>query len=155
MTIQIRKMKLQDIEQVLKLCDQIREYHRNILDGYFTHQDDELEKEILLESLHSDDKLPLVAVDENEIVGVLLAEKRNTPWLENSKIAHIFNFGVVEEARGKGIAKLMMDSFFAECKKEDIKEIKLGVFNKNTIAYNFYQKYGFEPQEQRMSLKVK
>lgn len=34
MSIKVRKMELKDIEQVLELCDEIREYHRNILDGY-------------------------------------------------------------------------------------------------------------------------
>lgn len=155
MTIQVRKMQNEDLEQVLKLCDEVRGHHRNILGGYFAPQDDEMEKNVLLDTMEKENKLPLVATDSDDIVGMLLAEIRQTPWLENPKIANIFNFGVFEKARGQGIAKLLMDAFLEECKKEGIKEIKLGVFNKNIGAYNFYKKYGFEDQEQRMSLKIK
>lgn len=155
MTIQVRKMQNEDLEQVLKLCDEVREHHRNILGGYFAPQNDEMEKSVLLDTLGKEGKFSLVALDGDNIVGMLLAEMRQTPWLETPKIANIFNFGVFEKARGQGIAKLLMNAFIEKCKKENIKEIKLGVFNKNISAYNFYKKYGFEDQEQRMSFKIK
>ena len=43
-----------------------------------------------------------------------------------------------------------MDEFFLICKKHQIKEIRLGVYNQNEIAYKFYENYGFVPLEQKM-----
>lgn len=48
-----------------------------------------------------------------------------------------------------------MNEFFDECKKNEIDEIKLGVFNDNKSAYDFYLNPGFVPQEQKMSLMLK
>lgn len=155
MTIQIRKFQEEDIGQVLVLCDEIREYHRDILDGYFLPQDDKMEKSILLDSMNNENMIFLVAIEDEIIKALLLAEKRTAIWLENPKIVNIVNFGVLQESKGKGIAKLLMNFFYEECKKENIQEIKLGVFNKNKIAMKFYEDFGFEAQEQRMSLKVK
>ena len=40
----IRKFAEKDLPQVLKLCREVRQYHIDILGGYFTEQDDEFEK---------------------------------------------------------------------------------------------------------------
>ena len=151
----IRKFQEIDMEQVLVLCDDVREHHRRVLGGYFTPQDNEMERKQILGLAQSENAIILVAENEKEIVGFLLAEKKMTPWLEEPRIAHIHNFVVSENVRGLGIGKAMMDVFYRECAEQDIQEIKLGVFNKNKIAYNFYEKYGFEPQEQKMSLKIR
>lgn len=155
MNVIIRKLESKDTEQLLALCDEIREHHREILGGYFLPQDDEFEKNNLTSLLEDDKAIVLVAVDETGVEGLLLAEKRIAPYLEMPKIGYIHNFGVFKKTRGKGIARLLMDAFYVECQKCGIQEIKLGVFNKNRIAYNFYEKYGFEAQEQKMSLMVK
>lgn len=155
MSVIIRKFESKDIEQLLVLCDEIREHHRELLGGYFLPQDNEFEENNLTSLLVDDKAIVLVAVDDAGVEGLLLAEKRVAPYLEMPKIGYIHNFGVFKKARGKGIARLLMDAFYVECKKLGIQEIKLGVFNKNKIAYDFYEKYGFDAQEQKMSLRVK
>lgn len=155
MFVEIKKLQEQHVPQVLNLCREIREYHRKILDGYFIIQDDELERNQLLNFIKIENSIALIAVDRDKIVGLLLAEQKISPWLENPKTAHISNFGVCEKYRGNGIGKSLMNFFYNVCEENGIKEIKLGVFNKNEKAYRFYHEYGFEPQEQRMSLKVK
>ena len=46
----------------------------------------------------------------------------------------------------------IMYAFFELCQERDIKEIRLGVYNQNEIAYKFYENYGFKPLEQKMVL---
>lgn len=151
----IRKFAEKDLPQVLKLCREVRQYHIDILGGYFTEQDDEFEKLGFLNSLIDGNIIALVAENSDGLVeGYLLADKKDVPYLIESKVAHISNFGVAEALRGKGIGKKLMDAFFEICKQEKIDEIRLGVYNKNINAYNFYEHYGFEALEQRMIFKM-
>ena len=155
MKIKIRNFEKKDLRQVLELCNEVREYHRELLGGYFTPQNDEDEKQPFLESLINDKILAWVAVNGQDIEGLLLADTKNSPHLERPRIAHICNIGVKKSSQGRGIGSLLMDTFYKYCQDKDIQEIKLGVFNKNTNAYRFYESFGFEPQEQKMSLAIK
>lgn len=86
---------------------------------------------------------------------MILGESKNNPWLEKPKVVVIHNFGVRKSLRGRGIGKMLMDAFYRECQNRGIQEIKFGVFNNNKAAYYFYICYGFEPQEQKISMMVK
>lgn len=153
--MKIRKFVKNDLEQVLNLCSEVRNHHIEILDGYFTEQDDNLEQQGFLNSIDNSNIIALVAEHTDGIKGYLLAEKKFFPYLVDSNVAHISNFGVAKEKRGNGIGKMLMNAFYELCQQEGIDEIRLGVFNKNIGAYKFYEKYGFEPFEQRMKLKLK
>ena len=155
MDMKIRKFEAGDMRQVLCLCREVREYHRQILDGYFLPQDDCLEETLFRKALENGNFMCFVAAADGDVCGYLLAVHRNAPWLENPEIGYIHNFGVAEMHRGKGTGKMLMDAFYQECKRLGIREIKFGVFNKNKKACRFYETYGFVPQEQKMSLFVK
>ena len=61
----------------------------------------------------------------------------------------------MEEAfRRRGIAGRLMDGLVSFCRERQLREIKLGVFNDNRGAVEFYRKSGFVPQEQKMSLML-
>ena len=153
--MKIRKFEEKDLPQVLKLCKEVRDYHIKILDGYFTPQDDNIEKLGFLESLKNDKVIALKAEEDDLILGYLLAENRYSPYLSAPNVMHISNIGIKEGLRGKGLGKAIMSAFCDICRQNDIDEIRLGVFNKNVSAYKFYEKYGFEPFEQRMKLQLK
>lgn len=155
MNIEVRKFQEKDVDQAVDLCNEIREHHRKILNGYFAPINRDFEKNALLSTIGSDNAFAIVAVDGNKVVGLLIANKKNAPYLENPIICNIGTLGVVQEYRKQGIGKMLMDEFLAFCKKNGIQEVKLGVFNDNKIAYKFYEDYGFKPQEQEMSLKFK
>lgn len=152
--MQIRNFEKEDLSQVLDLCREVRQHHIDLLNGYFNKQNDTYEQEGFLSSLDGDKYLSLVAVVDNRIVGYILAERKVAPHLIHSKIVHICNFGVTKDARGNGIGKKLMDTLFDICLIEGIEEVNLGVYNKNTIAYNFYEKYGFKPLEQKMTFNI-
>ena len=150
----IRKFAKEDLSQVLDLCREIRQYHNDLLDNYFTPQNDEFEKIGYLESLENDNTIALVAEYNKKIVGVLLGEFKVSPWMTKSKIAHIANIGINKENRRKGIGEQLIKTFFDICKDKGVDEIRLGVYNKNINAYKFYESYGFVPLQQTMILDI-
>lgn len=150
----IRKFTEKDLPQVLNLCREIRQYHIDLLNGYFTEQNDEFEKAAFLESLRNDKIIALVAEDNDKIVGYILRELKELAYLVNPKIAHISNFGVSEKKRNKGFGKKLMDHFLKLCENQGINEVRLGVYNQNISAYKFYENYGFIPLEQKMILNL-
>ena len=150
----IRKLIEKDLPQVLNLCREVRQHHRDILNGYFTEQDDAIEQIGFVYSLTKDNMVALVAEDDGNLCGYLLAEIKNAPYLQKSKIAHICNFGVAKKMRRHGIGRALMDAFYELCREENVDEIRLDVFNKNVEASRFYERYGFLPLEQRMNLQV-
>ena len=60
--MKIRKFEKEDILQVLELCREVRNHHREFLGGYFAEQDDEKEKVGFMQSLESDKIIFLVVV---------------------------------------------------------------------------------------------
>lgn len=153
--MKVRKFAKADLEQVLDLCREVRDYHIKILGGYFTPQNDEMEQQGFLASLEDEKITALVAEDKGIIYGYLLANQKFAPYLEAPRVAHISNLGVKQEHRRQGLGKMLMDEFYEICRQKEINEIRLGVFNKNQNAYQFYQDYGFEPFEQRMKIDIK
>lgn len=153
--MKIRKFSKKDLSQVLELCREVRHYHIDLLNGYFTEQNDQFEQLGFLQSLEDDKICALVAVNDDAVCGYLLAERKYSPYLEGANVVHISNFGVQKNLRGQGIGKQLMNSLYELCKTWEADEIRLGVFNKNVDAYRFYEQFGFEPFEQRMNLQVK
>ena len=151
----IRQINQEDVLPLVELAREVRDHHIEVLGGYFKLQDDEMEQKCISAWSANPHNICLLVEEGKQILGMILGEVKDNPWLEKSCIVVIHNFGVFKEARGKGVGKKLMDAFYKECQNKKIQEIKLGVFNQNKIAYSFYEKYGFEPQEQKMSLMVK
>lgn len=72
---------------------------------------------------------------------------------------HINYFAVSEEYRGLGIGKLLLESVHLFAKENNFRDIELYVSDGNTIAINFYFKYGYEeidePNSHRNKLERK
>lgn len=153
--MQIRKIVSADLPQLLELAREVREHHREVLNGYFTPQDDNMEARCIAAWAENESNICLTAEENGKVSGMILGECKNNPWLEKPKVVVIHNFGVRKSLRSRGIGKMLMDAFYRECQNRGIQEIKFGVFNNNKAAYDFYIRYGFEPQEQKMSMMVK
>ena len=120
--MKIRKFERADLPQVLELCREVRQYHTDILGGYFAEQDDAFEQSGFLATLEDDRMTALVAEEGEEINGYLLAEKKYSPYLREPNVVHISNIGVKKGLRGKGIGKKLMDALFEMCKAEGVDE---------------------------------
>ena len=153
--MEIRTFKSADLPQVMALCREIRQHHIDLLDGYFTPQNDTEEQKPFLASLDNENYIVLVAADDKNIYGYLQAEIKYAPYLVASRVAHIGNFGVTKSKRHQGIGKMLMDSSMEICRSKEIDEVRMGVFNKNVGSHKFYEQYGFKPFEQRMQIMLK
>ena len=144
---------------MVKLADDARQYHRDLLNGYFkpvTTVSSGIEDKIIRNHMSEPEtNIILIAVDSTDnVVGMILGEKLHKPWLEQSHVGHVSNFIVAANARRHGIGKKLMDAFIDECRHSGMQQVDLGVYNKNVGSYNFYIEYGFEPIEQKMRIDL-
>ena len=85
----------------------------------------------------------LVAVDEKEmIVGY------GGMWLVLDE-ANITNIGVAVDARGKGVASLILEGLISKAILIGIKEVNLEVRESNIGAYKLYSGFGFKETGRR------
>lgn len=159
MSIKIIKPIEKYVKQMVKIADEARQHHIDILNGYFkpvTPVSSDFEEKIIRNHMTDPTtNIVFIAIDDQDhVIGMILGEKLHKPWLVKSRVGHVSNFIVSDAKRGQGIGKKLMDAFVNECRQSDIQEIELGVYNKNVGSYDFYIKYGFEPIEQKMHIEL-
>ena len=76
---------------------------------------------------------------EQKIIGFALYYIRYSTW--KGQRMYLEDIVVTEEARGKGIGKLLFDALIKEAKEKKISGIMWQVLNWNEPAINFYRKY--------------
>lgn len=153
--MKIRLLEDKDIPQVLEICREMREHHRRILGGYFKPIDEDYERSSLAKALDDENSSIYVAeTEDGKIAGMVQAAFEVRPYLEQESFCHIGGLGVLPGYRRRGIAKALMDRVFEACRARKITEVTLGVFNRNTGAYKFYEDLGFLPLEQKMKLDL-
>ena len=159
MDIKIIKPQEKHIEQMVKLADDSRQYHIDIMNGYFKPvtpvSSGFEEKAIRTHMSEPENNIIFIAVDQHDtVLGMIMGEKVYKPWLQDSHFGHVSNIIVSSNARRQGIGKKLMDALVQECKQSGVQEIDLGVYNSNTAAYDFYIEYGFKPIKQSLSIKL-
>lgn len=80
-----------------------------------------------------------VAEDSNEILGFALFYTRYSTW--KGRRLYLEDFIVTENARGKGIGKILFEKVIDEAKNGDYNGMTWQVLDWNTPAINFYNKY--------------
>ncbi|MBC7587487.1 MAG: GNAT family N-acetyltransferase [Chitinophagaceae bacterium] len=85
-----------------------------------------------------------VAEEDETILGFTLYYIRYSTW--KGQRMYLEDFLVTEQARGKGIGKLLFDKLIEEAKEKKFTAIVWQVLKWNEPAINFYQKYnaGFD-----------
>lgn len=76
------------------------------------------------------------AIDEDKIVGGMGCIVEG----ESLKIKKLF---VINEYKGKGIGKTLIDYCFSIAKGSQLKKVTLGMIRENEKLYNYYLRYGF------------
>ena len=89
----------------------------------------------------SHESLPLVAVSDDEFVG--LAWGRVAP--SDDRVAYVYQMWVSPTSRGRGIATLLIDTLIAWARSVGATQLRLSVSRGNTSAERTYAKAGFEP----------
>lgn len=144
----IRRAKKSDIEDIIRLADQLRKTEapldktKNIKeDSYLS----DIYREKELKYISSRKKIFLVAEIDEKIIGYV-----NGYIVENSDIyyrepvAYLDCLCVDKVSRKQGIGKKLIDEFSSIVKKKGAKYVKLNAFENNTPAVNLYKKEGFE-----------
>ena len=144
----IKKSKKSDIEDIIRLADQLRKTEapldktKNIKeDSYLS----DVYREKELKYISSRKKIFLVAEIDKKIIGYV-----NGYIVENSDVyyrdpvAYLDCLCVDKVSRKQGVGKELIDEFSSIVKKKGAKYVKLNAFENNTPAVNLYKKEGFE-----------
>lgn len=96
-----------------------------------------------------------VAVVDSEIVGsgsvkILAGE----PYQNFDNYAYLGFMYVKPALRGKGINKLVLEEIVNWSRSNGIKELRLDVYDENTVAKNAYLKAGFTASLLRMRMEI-
>jgi diamine N-acetyltransferase len=99
-------------------------------------------KDALMEEVGAEGNVFFLAVLNDEPVGYARLRNENVEPLTNSiEIARIY---AATKLIGKGVGKALMNACIEMAKKLDKQFIWLGVWEKNSRAIRFYEKFGFE-----------
>lgn len=97
----------------------------------------------------------MVAETDNKIVGSGYADiKKAEPYLKHAEYGYIGLMYVRPQYRGKGINQQVLQRLKEWLIREQIKEIRLVVYDENVLAKNAYQKAGFKGHVLEMRLEV-
>ncbi|MGL4584846.1 MAG: GNAT family N-acetyltransferase [Flavobacterium sp.] len=153
--IQIRPAILEDIIQVQLL-------YKKQLDVMQEHQPyyyktDFIDLTFLKEMIESNDNDFLLAINNNEIVGMTALFIEHTLPYECFVPHRYLNFAdiyVEPEYRSKGVGKQLIDAVKQWAKEKQVDYIELYVVKENPRAYDLYVKEHFEPVHTVMRFKV-
>ena len=91
-----------------------------------------------------------VAEDNQKIVGFITGEILSKKEWYTVQLGTINNLFVLEEYRGKGIGKKLMETMMDAFKEKGINNFELYALNNNENALKFYEKLGFRKYNVQM-----
>lgn len=152
MIVEVRNATEAEIETLLLFEKEIiateRFFDNTLKEGEIHYYD-------LIELIRSRKAEVLVAVINNEIVGsgyakILPAE----PFQKYAEYAYLGFMYVKPAFRGQGINQKILNGLVDWAKTQNLTEVRLEVYDKNTIAKNAYLKAGFKPNLLEMRLEI-
>ncbi|NNK71757.1 MAG: GNAT family N-acetyltransferase [Flavobacteriaceae bacterium] len=152
MSLVLRKADLDDLPTLLKfeqgLIKAERPMDPTIQDGPINYYD-------ISEFIKGTDSEVYVVVEDGQIVAsgyVLIKGDRH--YLKHKKQGYLGFMFVPEEKRGRGLNKLIIQALLDWCRKRNIDEIRLDVYNVNEPAIIAYEKAGFTKHLINMRLNL-
>ena len=148
--MKVRRAENKDIEKILDLLIQVDMVHHNgrpdIFKGPVTKYNAEQ-----LEGLITEDERPIfVCVDDNDLVlGHAFCIHQQIQYhklLTDIKTLYIDDICVDEDARGKGVGKMLYEFVKEYAKEKGFYNITLNVWECNPTAIRFYESMGLKPQ---------
>ena len=152
MIVEIRKAVETEIEILLSFEKGIikteRPFDNSLKEGAINYYD-------LIELIRSERSEVLVAVVNNEIVGsgyakILAAE----PYQKYLEYAYLGFMYVKPSFRKQSINLKIINGLMNWAKSQNLTEVRLEVYDENTIAKNAYLKAGFKPNLLEMRLEI-
>lgn len=152
MTIEIRKAIETEIEILLSfekgIIEAERPFDNTLKEGEIHYYD-------LIELIKAKKTEVLVAVVDKEIVGSgyvkILPAKEYQKYSEYAYLGFMY---VKPAFRGQGINQKILQGLIDWAKNQNLTEVRLEVYDENTIAKNAYLKAGFKPNLLEMRLEI-
>lgn len=152
MTIEIRKALETEISILLSFEKGIIEAERPLDD---TLKEGEIHYYDLIELIKDKNAEVLVAVIDNEIVGSGYAKiLTGKPYHKHSEYAYLGFMYVKPAFRGQGINQKILHGLIDWAKNQNLKEVRLEVYDENKIAKKAYLKAGFKPSLLEMRMEI-
>ena len=130
--MEIRKTKLEDLDSVFELLDEL--YENKIEYSKFTQK--------YKESLEDNSFYGIVAIENNKVVGVLISRVINR-LAKKKNILFIDDLIVNEKCRNIGIGKLLIQTATAYAISKDCGALELTSMIQNINAHRFYENNNF------------
>ncbi|HEY0457570.1 MAG TPA: GNAT family N-acetyltransferase [Pyrinomonadaceae bacterium] len=148
----VRKAEFSEIDILLEFEQDIIEAERpfdsTLKEGKIHYYD--LERLVL-----SPDSAVFVAVTGDEIVGSGYARSRKAEnYLKHEKFAYLGFMYVKPEHRGKGVNRRILEALEDWSAAQDITELRLEVYNDNSVAVKAYEKAGFKANLLEMRMEI-
>ena len=152
MIVEIRKAIETEIEILLSfekgIIDAERPFDNTLKEGEIHYYD-------LTELIKSRRAEVLVAVVNNEIVGSGYARTLPAePYQKYTEFAYLGFMYVKPAFRGQGINQKILHGLMDWAKGQNLTEVRLEVYNENTVAKNAYLKAGFKPNLLEMRIEI-
>ena len=152
MVVEVRKAIESEIEILLgfekAIINAERPFDNTLKDGEIHYYD-------LIELIRAGRSEVLVAVVDNEIVGSGYAKTLPAePYQKYTEYAYLGFMYVKPGFRGQGINQKILNGLIDWAKTQNLTEVRLEVYDKNTIAKNSYLKAGFKPNLLEMRLEI-
>jgi ribosomal protein S18 acetylase RimI-like enzyme len=148
MLISIKLVSKLDAELIADLSRQTFQEtfaHQNTKEDMDRFMNEQFTKQSLMEEVGAEGNIFFLALEGNEALGyVRLRESPNPKELGDIDTIEIARIYVLQSAIGKGLGKLLMQQSIAKAKELNKQVIWLGVWEKNQLAIDFYQRFSFE-----------
>ncbi|PPK92709.1 acetyltransferase (GNAT) family protein [Nonlabens xylanidelens] len=152
MVIDIRAALETEIETLLSFEEGIivaeRPYDNTLKEGEIHYYN-------LIELIKSNDAEVLVATVNDEIVGSGYAKiLKGQPYQKHSEYAYLGFMYVKPEFRNQGVNQKVVKQLIEWAKDRNLTEVRLEVYDENSIAKNAYLKAGFKPNLVEMRVEI-
>ena len=138
-------------ETVLRLHAQARP------DIFKAHSDSEALTVCYQGMIDSPETHIFIAETASRAVGYIIAKvmrRPENPFTHALETVFVDQFCVVDDEQGKGYGSQLMEAVYEVARAENIREIRLDVWNFNAHALDFYQKRGFVLYNQRLEMRL-
>ena len=153
MKTEIRLAVQEDFEGVGRVFTEENQFHADLVPEIIQVADPIMTADWYAEVLSNPNSTLFVAEDGMNISGVALVELRNSiddPIFKQRRYAHINEIAVLKEYQGLGIGRLLMERIHQWANEQDVEEIELQVWGRNSQAIDFYEKFGYQTWRRTM-----
>lgn len=158
--ITIEEARPEHVEAIVSHWEALMEIHKKLDAEFFDSTDIGIEEYASgvrgTISSSSDDRKLFVALANETVVGYVTVEIMHFSMLYYNfdSLCVIGDIMIAQPYRNHGIGKLFIEEAKIIARKHNAKKLKLNVFAKNLISYEYFKNQGFEDMMFQMTKKV-